>query len=222
MINNSQNTVGNIDELESTTITLDLNLSASISFDYAFAKKNSSNNDRLTVKVSNNCGQTWSTKKSLSGSVLETAPNTSGNFIPTETQWETATINSTSLVNYLDSDFRMKFIFESGGGNNLYLDNINISGPVTIEENKFLQNIELYPNPAQNEVNLNFVKQNNDDNFSIKVFDVVGKEIESIHNGLLTSGEHHFLINTQNYQTGVYFISLNDGVNSRLQKLIIK
>ena len=222
MINNSQNTVGNIDELESTTITLDLNLSASISFDYAFAKKNSSNNDRLTVKVSNNCGQTWSTKKSLSGSVLETAPNTSGNFIPTETQWETATINSTSLVNYLDSDFRMKFIFESGGGNNLYLDNINISGPVTIEENKFLQNIELYPNPAQNEVNLNFVTQNNDDNFSIKVFDVVGKEIKSIHNGTLTSGEHHFLINTQNYQTGVYFISLNNGVNSRLQKLIIK
>ncbi|MCT4579858.1 MAG: M43 family zinc metalloprotease [Flavobacteriales bacterium] len=222
MINNSQNNEGSIDELESTTITLDLNLSATISFDYAFAKKNSSNSDRLLVKVSNNCGQTWNTKKTVSGGVLETAPNTSGNFVPDATQWKTATINSSSLVNYLDSDFRMKFIFEHGGGNNIYIDNINISGPVSIDENESFKELSIYPNPAKDEVNVTFSVENNQRAIRIELLDLTGKVLESVYEGGLQLGEHQFQVNTKKYAAGMYILSFNDGENTKLSKLIIE
>jgi len=222
MLNNAQIGEGNVDELESTTITLDLNLSASISFDYAFAKKNASNNDRLLVKVSSNCGQTWVTKKSLSGSVLETAPSTSANFIPNETQWKTATISSNSLVNFLDSDFRMKFIFESGGGNNIYIDNINISGPVSIDENGTFKALSIYPNPAKDEVNLTFSVENNQRAMRIELLDLTGKVLESVYEGDLQLGKHQFQVNTKKYAAGMYILSFNDGENAQLRKLIIE
>lgn len=218
----SNTSEGMISELISSTITLDLNLSATISFDYAFAKKNNANTDKLIVQVSNDCGKTWVTKRSLTNTQLVTAPNTSGNFIPTATEWKTSTINSSSLLGYLNSSFRIKFVFQSGGGNNLYIDNINIDGPVSIEENNLIEEVNLYPNPATKEVNLSFVTLENDENFNITVYDVVGKEIQHIHKGMLLSGTHRFLIDTDSYEAGIYFVSLNNGVRQSLQKLIIK
>lgn len=220
MLNNAQNSEGNDDELLSTTINLDLHQSASISFDYAFAKKNSSNNDRLLLKVSSNCGQTWLTKKSLSGATFETAPNTSANFVPNETQWKTATVNSTSLTNFLDSDFRMKFVFESDGGNNVYIDNINISGPVSVKENSFLNDFSIYPNPSKDQVTLSFVSTEGD--YTIQLLDVVGKEVKSIHNGFVSSGNQKYVLDVLDYSSGVYFISITKGEVKELHKLIVK
>lgn len=222
MLKNRLNPEGVIDELESTTINLDLNLSATITFKYAFAKKNNLNNDKLVVRVSNDCGKTWSTKKSVGGSVLETAPSTSGNFIPNSSQWKTSTISSGSLNNFLVSDFRMKFIFEGDGGNNLYIDDINIDGPVTIKENDLLEQMSIFPNPASNEVNLSFVVKETNSQFSIKILDVVGKEISNVFNGELVAGSHQYNINTSVYSSGIYFIAINNGASIRLEKLIIE
>lgn len=220
MLNNAQNTTGNNDELQSTTINLDLYQSASLSFDYAFAKKNSSNHDRLIVKVSSNCGQTWLTKKSLSGITFETAPNTTGNFIPSETQWKTATISSNSLTNYLGSNFRVKFIFESDGGNNVYIDNININGPVSIQENSLLNNFSMYPNPANEQVTISFLAE--EDNYKIQLLDVVGKEVKSLHNGSMGAGDQKYVLDLTNYSSGIYFVSITKGATKELHKLVVK
>ncbi len=222
MIKNAQNAEGSVDELESTTINLDLNLSATLTFKYAFAEKISSNSDKLIVKVSSDCGETWSTKKSLSGSSLVTGPLSSGYFTPDGTQWKSTTISASSLSNFLVSDFRVKFIFESGGGNNLYIDDINIDGPVSIKENDLVDRMSLYPNPANDLVNLSFVSLKNSDQFTIEVVDVVGKKVGLIHSGSLSSGEHNYVIETSSYGAGIYFISLNNGVQSRIEKLIVK
>lgn len=221
MINNSQNAEGIISEIESSTITLDLNTSATISFDYAFAKKVDSNSDRLTVKVSNNCGQNWHTKKVLSGSNLKTAPNTTGNFVPSDnSQWKTATINSSSLSSYLTSDFRIKFIFKSGGGNNIYIDNINIDGPVSIKENSIFNNLSIYPNPAKEKTTINFTSEANF--YSIKLLDIIGKEVEVLHNGMLNKGDQNYILNTSNYKAGVYLLNISKGNQREVHKIIIE
>ena len=222
MVDNTAQSVGSKVTLESTTITLDLNISASISFKYAFAKRNSGNNDKLKVMVSKNCGVTWATKKQLSGSTFTTAPNTNGNFIPTDSQWKTATISSGSLGNYLNSKFRMKFVFESDGGNNLYIDDVNINGPVTIQENKFLENLSLYPNPTEGEATLSFDTDKDLNNVTIDLFDIIGKKITEIHSGSLLVGNNRFSINTSGYEKGVYFIKINNEGNNILKKLIVK
>jgi hypothetical protein len=222
MIKNTQNAEGSVDELESTTINLDLNITASITFKYAFAEKNNSNSDKLIVKVSSDCGETWSTKKSLSGSSLVSGPLSSGSFVPDASQWKSTTISSNSLANFLVSDFRMKFIFESGGGNNLYIDDINIDGPVGVKENQLIEKIKLFPNPANEEVNLSFVNLQKGDVFSITVYDVIGKEVGVVYTGGMSVGEQNFVINTSNYNSGVYFISLSNGSQQRIEKLIIE
>lgn len=222
MLKNSENGEGNEDELLSTTINLDLNLSASISFKYAFAKKVNANNDKLIVKVSNNCGETWATKKTLGGSTIQTTSFNSGNFVPTSSEWKTATINSSGLTNYLVSGFRMKFIFQGDGGNNVYIDDINIDGPVSLEENNLVEKLIIYPNPASDEVRISFVNKENNNNFSLKIFDVVGKEIETIVSGELIKGNHNYSLNVRNYSPGIYLVSINDGVRKRIEKLIVE
>ncbi len=208
--------------LESTSITLDLNLSASLSFKYAYTTKGSNAGDKLIVKVSKNCGQTWVTKKVLQGTTLQTAPPTSSEFEPTLSEWKTATINSSSLASYLTSDFRIKFIFENkGGGNNLYIDDINIDGVVTVEENKFLNDLSLYPNPTTNNASLSFYL-NQQEEISIDIVDLVGKKVLSIFNGTLPSGQQFFSLPTNTLSKGIYFVRINNNKNGITQKLIIE
>jgi PKD repeat protein len=220
-IDNSNKVLGSVDELISTTTTLDLNLSASISFDYAFAEKQDDNSDKLQLYVSKDCGQTWALKKSLSSSSLKTAPNTSSFFIPDDSQWKTATVSSSSLSSFLDSDFRMKFVFEYGGGNNVYIDNINIDGPVAIDEFNIISNFSLFPNPANEQVNLSFYNKKHVKRFVIKVYDVLGKDLGVVYDAELPKGAQEIKVNTDRYESGVYFISLGSKGKNKMYKFII-
>lgn len=221
VLKNSENLKGSVDELLSTTINLELNYSASISFKYAFAKKDVSNNDKLIVKVSKDCGETWVTKKTLGGNTIETAPKTLGNFVPTSTQWKTAEILSGGLSNYLVNDFRMKFVFEGDGGNNVYIDDINIDGPVSVKENSLFEEVNIYPNPTSDNVNLSFLSKENNSKFAIKVFDVIGKTLAVVYSGELSLGEHQYSIKTDQYESGVYFISLGSSSHEKLYKFVV-
>ena len=61
-------------EIESKTFDLSDTTKAYFNFRYAFAKKNKSNTDYLKVLGSNDCGNTWSVRKVIPSSQLETAP----------------------------------------------------------------------------------------------------------------------------------------------------
>ncbi len=199
---------GGFYQLTSNTINLGLDLPASISFKYAFAKKEDSNNDKLTFQVSKDCGKTWSIKKIISGTNLATAPNTFGYFVPSFNQWKTSTISVSSLSNFLVSNFRMRFIFEGGGGNNFYLDDINIGGPVGISENGN-NNLLIYPNPVndflsiEGEGNSEFSAEN------LRVVDIVGKIVESslLDNAVFKGNK--VTLNTSKLSSGIYFVVIN-------------
>ena len=56
---------GSIDEIISNTIDLSNSAAASISFKYAFAKRNSGNSDYLQILASKDCGETWFMRKNI-------------------------------------------------------------------------------------------------------------------------------------------------------------
>ena len=60
-------------------------------------------------------------RKNISSSIISTMPNTNSNFTPTGSDWKVITIGANSFNNYLVSDFRFKFKFVNGGGNDLYI-----------------------------------------------------------------------------------------------------
>ena len=129
-INNySNNEEGDMDELISMPYDLSNMASATMTFSYAFAQKSPSNTDKLQILASNDCGVTWAVRKSIAASQMSTTGGStvSSNFVPTQAQWKDITV--TSIVGgFLTDGFKYKFLFTSGNGNNLYLDNINIYG----------------------------------------------------------------------------------------------
>ena len=77
----------------------------------------------------------WVARWGSGATDLPTVPDQNSQFIPTnQSQWEWEEV-SNILTSYHVADFRFKFWFQSDGGNNIYLDDINItSGPVGINE----------------------------------------------------------------------------------------
>ncbi len=103
--------------------------SIEMTFSYAYAQQTSSDfHDGLVVKVSTDCGQTFSSNLLFNkyGTDLVTARSTAGSFAPTSSgDWEQAII---SLTQFAGMDgVQLAFIGQNGAGNNIYLDDIFIT-----------------------------------------------------------------------------------------------
>jgi len=158
-ISNSPALDGLKDDLASTTFDMSSAGGIRITYRYAFARRNTSNDDRLRIYVSKDCGTTWSLRQQLRGSTtLASAGVVSGSFVPTDAgQWGYSELDNIS-ANYHSSEFRVRFEFESNGGNDLYLDDININGqPVGIEATeRTLDLLSIVPNPTTDQAYLQF------------------------------------------------------------------
>lgn len=135
------------DELYSPPIDLTGASQMRVAFKYAFAGRQAATGaDRLVFQVSRNCETNWTTRLSLVGSQLETASIQSSPFVPGEADWQQESINIPSQ--FLTEGFRFRFGYTSGGGNRLFIDDINIDINATVDEDDVLTGLHVYPNPA--------------------------------------------------------------------------
>lgn len=114
---------GNIDILTMKALDFSSLLSASLTFYVAYAQY-SSENDKLEVQVSTNCGTSWVTKYTKQGTTLSTAAATTSSFVPTSAQWRLETIDLNSYAG--QTGVYIRFRATSAYGNNLYVDEINL------------------------------------------------------------------------------------------------
>ncbi len=84
--------------------------------------------DTLGVRVSTDCGNTFTTIWSKGGGTLSTAGSGGNNFIPTAGQWRTETLDLSSYFGM--SGVILEFQNTNGYGNKLYIDNVNINAIV--------------------------------------------------------------------------------------------
>lgn len=100
-------------------------LTPMLHFDVAYAQYAAGDADQLDVMVSDDCGVNWTTVYTKNGSALMTSagPVTSP-FTPSAGEWRTDTV---FLNGYANKDILIKFVGTSDYGNNMYLDNINLS-----------------------------------------------------------------------------------------------
>ena len=217
---NSVSESGLTDDLIGPGINLSLIPSPVMTFWVAFAQRTSSDNDRLNVYISTNCGQTWNVRYTKTGSNLKTVPPTTISFVPSNaiTEWRMETVNISSYSSATNAKF--KFSFLSDGGNNIYIDNINISGANGVNEleNNFL--LSVFPNPFSDQTSVAFVLQGHS-NVNLSVTDVLGKEIKILHSGDLDPGTHQFGFSRNDLSPGLYFVRLNVNGNSFTQKIVI-
>ena len=101
--------------------------SAELAFSYAHADVPDAFQDGLAVKVSTDCGQTFSDDFVFNayGPDLATADATADAYLPEDaTHWEDTTINITAFAGIDGVQFA--FVGQNGSGNNIYLDNISV------------------------------------------------------------------------------------------------
>lgn len=165
-------------------------------FKVAFANRGISN-DNLKVFISTDCGQTWTMKYTKSGNSLETVNDTSQNFIPTQTQWRQDGMNISTAVG--QNNVRFKFQFTSDGGNNIFIDDINISGVTGV--NSLSANDDLiyvYPTVATTSITIKLKAFNK--NF-VFLKDMLGRELKNF-----SMSSEKQLVNIENIEQGVYII----------------
>ena len=207
-LDNSQGQTGSVDELISNTIDLSNSAAASISFKYAFAKRNSGNSDYLQIFASKDCGETWFMRKNISTSILGTMANTNSNFTPSGSDWKTIVISPSSFSNYLVSDFRFKFKFVNGGGNDLYIDDINLSGSLSIEETEKVYDFKVYPNPVVENLLVSFNSLINLSNPLIELYDATGRIVKSINFQNISKGETNLEVSSSDLDSGWYILKI--------------
>ena len=167
--------------------------------------------DKLTVSFSNDCGVTWANKLSLTGTALASAAPAESAFAPaSEAEWGThqITIPQFQISDY--DNLRIKFELYSNGGNNIFIDDINIhpTSWYSINESIIAQSFNVFPNPAESETNIAFELSGNSE-VKLSVLDITGREIIVLESATLSAGLHQYqLTSSQVKAKGSYFIRL--------------
>jgi hypothetical protein len=222
--NHFTGTDGQVDELISPSYDISAAITKTITFKYAFAQKNSGDTDKMLVYYSTNCGDTWTLKLPLtSPTSLPTASNSAAEFVPSAGDWIQKSISLSSIGSA--TNVRFKFAFTSGGGSNLYLDDINVGGvTVGIDDFSNIASFSVYPNPTSSSAQISFNLTRDVKNLSIKVRNAVGQEVTSVIDGqLFNSGKYTLKIDEQRkLSSGIYFIEFKADDNVKVQKLIVQ
>jgi PKD repeat protein len=147
---NDQQINGSKDNLISPAFDLTTSTGVTVSFDYAYgsAAPQDSATEMLKVYYSRDCGTSWILKQTIMADDLITASVLPGDqFIPSATQWKTASFPY--VTNTSDTKTRFRFAFTASNySNNFYIDNFVIDGLLGISDNE-LSGVTIFPNPAQ-------------------------------------------------------------------------
>ena len=189
-------------------------------FRYAYQRRTSADDEWLRFSISKDCGQTWSVRKALHGSTLSAEINSSA-FAPAGPEDWTEVYITNITSDYYVSDFRYKFEFQNDGGNNIYLDHINMypESMTGLTETGNESHLSVYPNPASGKVTLS-LNANDNQHYEIRIYDALGNEVVLVHSGSLTSGEHIFEQDISNLAAGVYVIKVASERHTETIKLI--
>jgi hypothetical protein len=124
--NFNTNEPGKWSELRSPLLTVTGSDSLSLSFWYAAAVFDQNSVDTFEIRVSDDCGQSYTTVWKKWGTELATRPGDFNNdYIPNAADWKNITIN---LKDFTSQDkIIIAFRNTNNFGNNIYLDDINVS-----------------------------------------------------------------------------------------------
>ena len=108
----------------------------------------------------------------------------------------------------------MKFIFSANGGNNIFIDDINIditTGTKDISE--MIQDASIFPNPTSNTCALKF-NLLQAKTLTINIFNVIGEKVYSLPKNVYEEGTQEIKLNTHNLSNGMYFLVTDDGLST--------
>lgn len=224
-VRNRDNESGDVTRITSTTYDAEGMASVIISYQYASSHRTSGEtDDRLKLQISRNCGETWSTREFHRGLIdLPTAPDHGGQFYPSGPSEWTGHIEEVSNASYMVPNLRVRFELESKGGNNVFLDDINVYGldamgnVVGLEPTKGpdVFGMEMYPNPSTGSVTIEAFWPSGEAAMTVR--DASGRLERLVP---LSAGSGR-LVQLEGLSPGVHLVELNTETHREVKRLIV-
>jgi len=190
---------------------------AQLSFYYAYAQKSTNSNDRLKIYASNNCGGSWNQLLDMGGASLTTVQSTLNTaFFATAQQFNQGLLD---LSDYADEQVYLKFEFSpdmNGPGNNLFIDDIMVSGVTALHDLSLFEGLSIYPNPAQNQIHV----QGHESNTQLRV-KLVNLRAQCVFETDRLDASNYFTVPDQ-LEEGLYFLELLTDSGVKSFKIIIR
>ena len=202
--------VGGTAEFYSPLMNFTTNNTPGLTFDVAHQRYSNSSSESLAVKVSSDCGTTWTDVYLKEGADLATVDGFSGNteFVANSaSMFRTETVDLSAYAG--NEHVVVKFVLTSGYGNNVWLDNIQISNvPLAVGEIDN-EGLAIFPNPVNDVLNINYNKTIN----QIDIYDVYGKLVKTF----TTVGNS---INVSDLSEGVYMLNMQTEEGVIVRKIV--
>jgi hypothetical protein len=196
-----------------TLPTINTTSPSAIDFYVAYKKRNLTSTDALDLVYSTNCGSSWTSIWSKSGSSLAAGNTDTTNFryVPSASTTGAYRLQSASL-DAVPRGAMLGFRATAGGGNYLFIDNINVRAGVATSVNAVTSEAQilltLAPNPATNESKLSFNLTAPSD-ISVEVVDVTGRAYVVSTQKEVAAGSQTVTINTSALAAGIYNVVLH-------------
>jgi hypothetical protein len=190
----------------------------SLDFWLAYAQYNTQINEKLEVIYSTNCGDSWTSLWSRSGTALATTTPVTSVYTPTAAHYKLKSIDLSSVP----ANAIIAFKATSAYGNNIYIDDINLRAgiPTGIDNIVTKDLVKLYPNPAGNSATLEFMLTT-ENQIQVMVYDMTGRMVSQIVNAKLSKGSHSYPINTSSLSSGLYNVKIQTEEGSITERLSV-
>lgn len=199
-----------------------------MSFEHAYANRYSTVSDSLIILISEDCGENWVrifAEGERDNGALATVPKQSTAFIPaTAEDWcggewgsECVVLDLTNWANKPN----VKIAFESYNrfGNNLFIDNINISSTTSVDKFQPANSLfHIYPNPTTGVFTIS--SENASGNISLRIFNTQGLQV--YNEDLEATHSLSKIINISSLPKGIYLVKIKNGNDDFSQKLIVR
>lgn len=176
-------------------------VSANLTFYLAHAQYTATTADRLVVEASTDCGETWTTLFDQSGAALSTRAPMSGAYNSVAAnEWRQETVSLSSLATR--PDVLIRFKAESGYGNNLFIDEVNIPNTVSVLETVGSLPLRSYPNPVVDQFFVD-IHSNSVQSLQLNILNALGQIVLS-EQRTVEAGQQQLTLDATNLAAGIY------------------
>lgn len=218
---NLDNGFSEIDEIVSPSYNLSAISNPTLQFRYAGAALDNTPDDQLRIMASDDCGESWSTRETMSGFDLVNNGLVPESFRPDDnTVWTDVSVGLGSFAS--KPNVRIKFRWVSGRrSNNFYIDDLTISGAgIGMEDLERQIDLNVAPNPTSNltTVTMSLPEASK---VRMELVDILGKNVTPMFDREMSNGTHKFDVDLSTRATGIYYLRIfvdNDMVVKKVVK----
>ena len=172
--------------------------------------------DRLNIRISSDCGESWKLIRSSSSKDLISASKKGTPFVPGSGDW---TLQEVDLSRYADlGDLMVQFEFVSGGGNNLYIDNVTIGTSELGISDLLNRYVNLYPNPVASGSDFSIDWYTEESFIRVQIIDLSGRVLKTFS----VQNTNSIRVSTKGFYPGVYQTILTTEHRRVNQRIVIQ